>query len=100
MSKPTVLGYMHEQPERLAYVFENRDVFVKPFVEVLQKNNIKKVIFFGSGTSYNVSHLATYYFKHIAKAKYLLLVGNYKSFNHFFKVNTLKTGVVYEIINI
>ena len=57
MSKPTVLGYMHEQPERLAYVFENRDVFVKPFVEVFQKNNIKKVIFFGSGTSYNVSWL-------------------------------------------
>ena len=82
MSKPTVLGYMHEQPERLAYVFENRDVFVKPFVEVFQKNNIKKVIFFGSGTSYNVSHLATYYFKHIAnvaaEAQYPTVFTNYE----------------------
>jgi len=82
MSKPTVLGYMHEQPERLAYVFENRDVFVKPFVEVFQKNNIKKVIFFGSGTSYNVSHLATYYFKHIAnvaaEAQYPTVFINYE----------------------
>lgn len=80
--KPTVLGYMKEQPERLAYVFENRDVFVKPFVEVLKKYDIKKIIFFGSGTSYNVSHLATYYFKHIcgiaAEAQYPTVFKNYE----------------------
>ena len=63
MAEPTVLGYIKEQPERLKYVFENKDVFVKPFVDVFTKNNIKKVIFFGSGTSYNVSILGTYYFK-------------------------------------
>ena len=65
MAEPTVLGYIKEQPERLKYVFENKDVFVKPFVDVFTKNNIKKVIFFGSGTSYNVSILGTYYFKHL-----------------------------------
>lgn len=82
MKKPTVLGYIHEQPERLAYVFENREVFVKPFVEVFQKNKIKKVIFFGSGTSYHVSHLAAYYFKHIAdvaaEAQYPTVFMNYE----------------------
>lgn len=82
MKKPTVLGYMEEQPERLAFVFENRDVFVKPFVEVFQKNHIKKVIFFGSGTSYNVSQLAAYYFKHLAnvaaEAQYPTVFMNYE----------------------
>ena len=53
----TVLGNMAEQPERLRYVFDNCDVFTRPFVEVIKKNNIKKVLFFGSGTSYNVSVL-------------------------------------------
>ena len=44
MAEPTVLGYIKEQPERLKYVFENKDVFVKPFVDVFTKNNIKKII--------------------------------------------------------
>ena len=91
MSKPTVLGYMREQPERLAYVFDNRDVFVKPFVEMFKKHNIKKVIFFGSGTSYNVSHLATYYFKHLvnvaAEAQYPTVFVNYEKADW---TNTLK----------
>ena len=82
MSEPTVIGYMKEQPERLKYVFENRDVFVKPFVDVFVKNKIKKVIFFGSGTSYNVSLIATYYVKHIvgidAEAQYPTVFKNYE----------------------
>ena len=82
MEVPTVIGYMKEQPERLKYVFENRDVFVKPFVETFKNKNIKKVIFFGSGTSYNVSHLATYYFKHLAhvaaEAQYPTVFKNYE----------------------
>ena len=46
MSQPTVIGYMKEQPQRLAYVYENRNEFVDPFVEVFKENNIKKVIIF------------------------------------------------------
>ena len=64
------------------YVFENKDVFVKPFVDVFTKNNIKKVIFFGSGTSYNVSILGTYYFKHLvgidAEYQYPTVFKNYE----------------------
>lgn len=82
MNKPTVLGYMREQPERLAYVYENRDVFVKPFVDVFKQHDIKKVIFFGSGTSYNVSQIAAYYFKQIvgiaAEAQYPTVFKNYE----------------------
>lgn len=92
---PTVLGYIHEQPERLKYVFQQREVFVKPFVEVFKKNNIKKVIFFGSGTSYNVSHLATYYFKHIAniaaEAQYPTVFKNYEKADW---TNTLKANEI------
>ncbi len=82
MDKPTVLGYIHEQPERLKYVFENRSDFVKPFVKVCLEKHIKKIIFFGSGTSYNVSQIAAYYFKHIAniaaEAQYPTVFKNYE----------------------
>lgn len=82
MCEPSVIGYMKEQPTRLQYVFENRDKFVAPFVDVFTKNNIKKIIFFGSGTSYNVSLIAAYYFKHIvhiaAEAQYPTVYKNYE----------------------
>lgn len=81
MKKPTVLGYMREQPQRLAYVFEHRDEFVLPFVDIMKKHDIKKVIFFGSGTSYNVSTIAAYYFRHLvhisAEAQYPTVFKNY-----------------------
>lgn len=65
MQEPSVLGYIKEQPERLKYVFDHKDIFINPFVDTFTKNKIKKIIFFGSGTSYNVSILGTYYFKHL-----------------------------------
>lgn len=65
MEKATVMGYVREQPTRLKYVFENREEFIKPFREVFEKKNIKKVIFLGSGTSYNAGVIACYYFKQI-----------------------------------
>ena len=67
MSKeqPTVLGYMKSQPEVLSRTYKDKEIFVRPFVEYFLKNDIKKVIFFGSGTSYNVSNIAAYYFKHM-----------------------------------
>ncbi len=81
MEQPTVLGYMREQPERLAYVFDHREEFVQPFVEVIKKYDIKKVIFFGSGTSYNVSQIGAYYFRHLvhisAEAQYPTVFKNY-----------------------
>lgn len=61
----TVLGYMKDQPRALQETLRNKEVFVKPFVETLCKKHIKKVLFFGSGTSYNASQIAAYYFKHI-----------------------------------
>jgi len=78
----TVLGNIAEQPERLKYVFENRRIFIDPFMEMIRKNNIKKIIFLGSGTSYNVSVMAAYYFKHIAgicsEAHYPTVFKNYE----------------------
>lgn len=82
MTKPTVIGYIKEQPERLSFVFKNRDKFTNPFVDVFKENNIKKVIFFGSGTSYNVSQIAAYYFKHLvgvaAEAQYPTVFKSYE----------------------
>lgn len=82
MNKPTVLGYMHDQPRALKATFENRDEFVKPFVEEFTKGQIKKVLFFGSGTSYNASQVAAYYFKHLvgvdASGNYPTVFKNYE----------------------
>lgn len=80
--KQTVLDNINEQPKVLKYTLENQSIFVKPFVEVFKKHTIKKIMFFGSGTSYNVSNIAAYYFKHIvgidACAQYPTVFKNYE----------------------
>ncbi len=91
MDKPTVLGYIKDQPRALRAALENKDEFVAPFVEVFKRHNIKKVIFLGSGTSYNVSLIAAYYFKHIvgidAEGQYPTVFENYEKADW---TNTLK----------
>lgn len=62
----TVLGNIMSQAEVLPQVFANREVFVEPFAREIREHGIEKIIFFGSGTSYNVSQIAAYYMKHIA----------------------------------
>ena len=78
----TVLDNIRYQPTVLPEVLKNRSVFVEPFVEFVQEHDIKKIIFFGSGTSYNVSHIAAYYFKHLvgmaAEAQYPTVFKNYE----------------------
>ena len=59
----TVLDNIRFQPQVLPQVLENQAVFVEPFVELFRKHDIKRIYFFGSGTSYNVSQIAAYYFK-------------------------------------
>lgn len=80
--KPTVIGYMKEQPDVLKNVLTQANVFVEPFIDVMKRYDIKKIIFFGSGTSYNVSLIAAYYFKHIAgiaaEAQYPTVFYNYE----------------------
>ncbi|MDF9824251.1 glucoselysine-6-phosphate deglycase [Breznakia sp. PF5-3] len=65
MKQPTVLGYMADQPRALQEALKNHEVYTKPFVEKLHDKKIKKIIFFGSGTSYNAAIVAAYYFKQI-----------------------------------
>lgn len=66
MDKPTVLGHMHDQPRALRATFERRAEFLEPFEALLREHDVRKVLFFGSGTSYNASLISAYYFKHIA----------------------------------
>lgn len=37
MAEPTVLGYIKEQPERLKYVFENKDVVCETICRCIHK---------------------------------------------------------------
>ncbi|AEB07811.1 Glutamine--fructose-6-phosphate transaminase (isomerizing) [Coriobacterium glomerans PW2] len=63
--KQTVLGNIRSQPEVLSGVFADQTSFTHPFSAEINEGNIRKIIFFGSGTSYNAAHIAAYYFKHI-----------------------------------
>ena len=65
MEKPTVLGYMKDQPRALRAAFARRAEFVEPFRQLFEELPIKKVLFFGSGTSYNASQIAAYEFKQL-----------------------------------
>lgn len=91
MDKPTVLGYMKDQPRALQATLASQHEFVDPFVEVFKQHDIKKVIFFGSGTSYNASIIASYYFKQIlgidASGQYPTVFQNYEKADW---TNTLK----------
>lgn len=82
MEKATVIGYIKDQPRALRATLKNKEEFVIPFVEVFKKYNIKKVIFFGSGTSYNASIIAAHYFKQIlgidAMGQYPTVFKNYE----------------------
>lgn len=78
----TVLDNIRYQPTVLPEVLAGCSAFVDPFVELVQEHDIKKIIFFGSGTSYNVSQIAAYYFKHIvgmaAEAQYPTVFKHYE----------------------
>ena len=65
MEKPTVLGYMKDQPRALRETFRRHTEFVDPFRQLFEQLPIKKVLFFGSGTSYNASQIAAYEFKQL-----------------------------------
>lgn len=95
METPTVLGYMKDQPRALQATILNQAEFVEPFVEMFKKYDIKKVIFFGSGTSYNASIIASYYFKQIlgidASGQYPTVFENYEKADW---TNTLKKAEI------
>lgn len=78
----TVIGNIKFQPEVLPQVLQNQQVFMEPFVEIFKTHDIKRIYFFGSGTSYNVSQLAAYYFKQIVGiegiAQYPTVFKNYE----------------------
>lgn len=63
----TVLDNIHIQPEILADAFAARASIVDPFVAAFAAAPVSRVVFLGSGTSYNVSNLAVSLFNRIVK---------------------------------
>lgn len=55
MDKPSMLGYIYDQPRALRECFKKRDEYCKGLCELFRKNDIRKVYFLGSGTSYHAS---------------------------------------------
>lgn len=80
-------------------VFLNRNETIK-FERELKRHGINAMVVStpkGLGSSCSVS--VKFYLKNITRARYLLITGNYKTFNHFFKINISKNGTTYEIVN-
>lgn len=65
-TQQTVLGNVKDQPETLRAAFTSRADFVGPFVEALRSGPVSRIVFLGSGTSYNVATMAASYFSRIA----------------------------------
>lgn len=61
----TVLGNIRDQQEMLLAAFEARDEFIAPFLDAFQSGPVSRVVFLGSGTSYNVSTLAASLFSRV-----------------------------------
>lgn len=62
-NKPSMLGYILDQPRALKACFDQKDVFVNSIVKLFKENNIKKVYILGSGTSYHASMAISNYFE-------------------------------------
>ena len=82
MKIPTVLDYIHDQPRALRETLLRKEEFLVAFDKVFKEDRVRKIHLFGSGTSYNVSVIAAYYFKHIAgidaQANYPTVFKNYE----------------------
>ena len=55
MEKPTMAGYILDQGRALRQSFAERACFVDPMIELFQNQDIRKVYFLGSGTSYHAA---------------------------------------------
>ncbi|MEU2209422.1 SIS domain-containing protein [Streptomyces hygroscopicus] len=65
----TVLGNVRDQQDMLVDAFAARDEFVAPFVKAFQAAPVSRVVFLGSGTSFNVSVLAASLFSRVVKVE-------------------------------
>lgn len=62
---PSMLDYILRQPDILQKTYSERDAFLEPLHSMFQTHSIKRIYFFGSGTSYHVSRLGAMYFSRI-----------------------------------
>ena len=69
MDKPTMLGYIQDQPRALRECFSKRNEFVFPIVELFKNNDIRKIYLLGSGTSYHASLAIKNYFEKYLKVE-------------------------------
>ena len=81
-------------------VFLNRTETIK-FYNDLKRAGVNATVVStakGLGTAFSVA--VKFYLKNLVRSNAVLLKGNYKSFNNFFKIVYNKQSVIYEIIRI
>lgn len=66
---PSMTDYILRQPEILKTAFERRSETIEPLKQLFETHPIKRVYFFGSGTSHHAARLAAMYFSRYAKVE-------------------------------
>ena len=67
--KPSMTDYILRQPEILKTTFQRRSEYIEPLKQLFREKNIRRVYFFGSGTSHHAARLAAMYFSRYAKVE-------------------------------
>ena len=63
MEKPSMIGYINDQPRALRSTFDNRHIFTGPFEKIFEQRRFRRIYILGSGTSYHASIAASRYFE-------------------------------------
>lgn len=62
-----IIDNIYNQPERLQKILSTEEVIAKDLIALVEGQNIKKIYFTGSGTSYHASTLISMYFNRYTK---------------------------------
>ena len=87
MEKPTMAGYILDQGRALRQSFAERACFVDPMIELFQNQDIRKVYFLGSGTSYHAALSFKNWFEKFLKVEAEVVIPTV--FTNYTQINNL-----------
>ncbi len=85
MDKPTMLGYIQDQPRALRECFKLRQQFCEPMIRIFKEHDVRKIYLLGSGTSYHASLAIKNYFEKFLKVEAEVCIPT--MFTNYVKVN-------------
>lgn len=87
-------SYVKEEPVVLGNIIDDRKKITMDFISVLEKNDIREIIFVASGSSYNAAFATKYFMQKMMKVKVSVIYPY--TFNHYeniFNKDSLIVGI-------